>query len=41
MSTLIAINSSLGLFYCFDCGEQEVDLMHYCDTEDDQEDADS
>ena len=27
---LILVNSTLGLFWCTDCGEEVKDLSHFC-----------
>lgn len=31
---LILVNSTLGLFWCTDCGEEVTDLSHFCIKED-------
>jgi hypothetical protein len=41
MTTLITVNSSLGIFMCLDCGESEVDFNHFCTKEDEDIDEDN
>ena len=36
---LILVNSTLGIYWCTDCGEEVKSLDHYCEVE--EEDADS
>jgi hypothetical protein len=35
---LILVNSTLGLYWCTDCGEEVRDLGHFCLTEPNEND---
>lgn len=34
---IIMKNSSLGIYWCSDCGEETTDLGHYCLPDEDEE----